>query len=91
MVLATVPGISQSDFAEATDIWQWSIMPPAAERLFAEAMPGGDIIAEARGNVLTATGFLQGLALQDLPPGAVEVDDPCFPLIVTVRAVKAAA
>lgn len=89
VILATVPGISQSDFSAETDVWQWSVMPPAARRLFAEALPGGVVEVEAHGNVLTATGFLQGLALEELPPSALERDDPCFPLIVTVRAVKA--
>ena len=91
VVLATVPGISQSDFGAETDVWQWSVMPPAARRLFEDAFPGGDVTVEAHGNVLTATAFLQGLALEELPRDSLALDDPCYPLIVTVRAVKPAA
>lgn len=91
VILATVPGISQSDFGAETDVWQWSIMPPAARRLFEEAFPGGGVAVEGRGNVLTATAFLQGLALEDLPCNALDLDDPCYPLIVTIRADKPAA
>jgi len=91
VVLATVPGLSQSDFGVETDVWQWSIMPPAARRLFDDAFPGGAVDVQAHGNVLTATAFLQGLALEELPPVALHLDDPCYPLIVTIRAAKPAA
>jgi hypothetical protein len=32
--------------------------------------------------------FLQGAALEEFPPAKLEVNDPFFPLIVAVRAVR---
>jgi hypothetical protein len=43
---------------------------------------------ESHGNVLTAAAYLYGLAVQDLAPGSFDVDDPEYPLIVTVVARK---
>ena len=40
------------------------------------------------GNVLVAMAFLQGAALEEIPRAKLDVDDPFFPLIVTVRAVR---
>jgi len=43
----------------------------------------------AHGNVLAATAFLQGLALEELRPADLDFNDPSYPVIVTGRAVKA--
>jgi hypothetical protein len=40
--------------------------------------------------VLTAVAFLIGMAAEELSTRELETDDPFFPLVVTVRATKAA-
>jgi hypothetical protein len=45
----------------------------------------------ARGNVLTAIAFLIGMATEELSTRELEHDDPFFPMLVTVRAVKGAS
>jgi SAM-dependent methyltransferase len=86
VALVSVPGISRLDRGRWPDLWH--LTPASAERLFGEAFAGGDVEVEARGNVLTATAFLHGLAAEELPPGAFAIDDPIFPVSVLVRARK---
>jgi peptidoglycan/xylan/chitin deacetylase (PgdA/CDA1 family) len=45
----------------------------------------------ARGNVLTMTAFLHGLCCDDIDAGEFAVDDPAYPLLITVRARKPSA
>lgn len=86
--LATVPGISQVDKGEWQDTWYWSLTPAAARRLFDDAFPGGSVVVEGHGNVLTSCAFLQGLASAELSAAELDYHDPSFPLVATVCAVK---
>ena len=43
---------------------------------------------EAHGNVLAATAFLQGLAVEDLRREELDQDDPDYQVSILVRAVK---
>ena len=43
----------------------------------------------AYGNILTTIAFLTGMAAEELSEKERERDDPDFPLLVTIRAVKA--
>ncbi len=88
VLLATVPGISQVDRGEWADSWYWSLTPGAAQRLFEEDFPAASLAVEAHGNVLAAIAFLEGLASHELRASELEVDDPAYPLIVTIRAVR---
>lgn len=90
VLLATVPGISQVDRGEWGDTWYWAFTPASARRLFRDAFPDGDVQVEAHGNVLAATAFLYGLAAEELRRGELDHHDPQYPLVVTVRARKAA-
>lgn len=90
VLLATFPGISQIDAGEWGGTWYWSFTPASAARLFGEVFPATALALETHGNVLTAVGFLHGLALQELRPEDLEHRDPSYPLIVAVRAVRPA-
>jgi hypothetical protein len=57
--------------------------------LFGEAFGPPQVTVRARGNVLSSIAFLAGMAYEELSRAELETDDPAFPLIVTVRAVKA--
>lgn len=87
--LATVPGISQVDCGEWRDTWFWSLTGSAAQRLFRDAFPDGTVSVETHGNVLASCAFLEGLASRELTTAELDYNDPSFPIVVAVRAVRA--
>ncbi len=89
--LATVPGISQLEVGEWRDTWYWSLTERSARRLFEERFGAGAVEVASHGNVLAACAFLQGLASEELRPGELDHHDPSYPLLITIRAVKADA
>ena len=91
VVLATVPGISQIADDDWCATWYWAFTPLSARRLFATAFAPEDVRVEAHGNVLAATAFLHGMAAGELRADELAHRDASYPLLITVRAVKAAA
>jgi SAM-dependent methyltransferase len=89
-LLCSVPTISRIDRLEL-DSEYWRLTPAACLRLFRDEFPRGDVDVRARGNVLTAIAFLIGMATEELSTRELEHDDPFFPMLVTVRAVKGAS
>lgn len=91
VILATVPcisQISQFDMERWGDFWRFTTL--SARRLFGEAFAGGTVEVESHGNVLAATAFLQGLAVEEVTKDRLDHHDPVYQLIVTIRAVRAA-
>jgi SAM-dependent methyltransferase len=88
-LLCTVPTVSRIGRRELTSEY-WRLTAAACARLFGEAFVGGTVDVRARGNVLGAVAFLTGMAAEELPSRDLDLDDPFFPVIVTVRATKAA-
>jgi len=70
--------------------WCWGFTGRSLRALLERAFPGARIEVAAHGNVLTAVGFLEGLAASELAPEAFEVDDADYPVVVTARVVKPA-
>ena len=66
VVLASVPGTPQSYDGQWREPWCWSFTPLSIRRLFEELFSPASVKVEAWGNVLAATGFLQGLAAEKL-------------------------
>jgi SAM-dependent methyltransferase len=91
VLLVTIPGISQIDRGEWGSSWYWSFTPLSARRLFEDHFPASALEIEVHGNVLSATAFLQGLASHELRPEELDACDPCYPVSILVRAVKAGA
>ncbi len=88
VVLATVPGITPLKDEEWNNCWYWNFTALSARRLFEEVFPPENIRVETYGNVLAATGFLQGLSVQDIQKQKLNYHDPCYEVVITVRAVK---
>lgn len=89
VLLLTAPGIqkiSRGDMEIGGDYWRFTTL--SMQRLFQEVFPVAGLRIEAFGNVLTAAGFLHGLAVEDLDRSALQYQDPDFPVSITVRAVK---
>ena len=90
VLLATVPGITQLDRYEWNTSWYWSFTNHSVRRLLEPAFGPANTTVESYGNVLTAVGFLHGLSVGELRPDELNASDPCYQLIVAVRASKAA-
>jgi SAM-dependent methyltransferase len=89
VLLATVPGITKISPPE-DETWGewWHLTSRSAQRLAEEAFGEGAVEVQAYGNVLTASGFLYGLAASDLKPEELDARDRLYEVIVGIRAVK---
>lgn len=68
------------------DYWRFTTL--STQKLFEEKFSPEDIEIKAYGNVLAATAFLYGLAVEDLKPEQLNYYDPDYQMLITVRAVK---
>jgi SAM-dependent methyltransferase len=89
VLLATMPGITRISTLEdeAFGEW-WHYTARSAQRLAEEAFGAGNVETRSYGNVLSAAGFLYGLAASDLKPEELDVHHRLYEVIVGVRAVK---
>ena len=90
VLLLTSPGISRIDRGDWKNTWYWSLTEASIRRLFFEVFGDENCDVGVHGNVYAATCFLQGLALDEVDRKKLDVLDPSFPLILTVRACKSA-
>jgi SAM-dependent methyltransferase len=89
VLLATVPGITKISPPEDEQYGEWwHFTGRSAKRLAEEAFGDGNVEARSYGNVLTAAGFLYGLAASDLTPEELAAHDRLYEVTVGVRAVK---
>lgn len=88
-VLCTLPVVSRIGRGELSPEY-WRFTPTTCKILFERTFPGGEFEVRGRGNVLACVAFLMGMAAEELKAEELETDDPFFPLLVTVRATKAA-
>ena len=89
VLLATVPGLTKISSIEDAEFGEWwHYTGRSARRLAEEAFGEGSVEVETFGNVLTAAGFLYGLAAPDLRVEELAAHDPLYEVIVGVRAVK---
>jgi SAM-dependent methyltransferase len=90
VLLATVSGIAQISRYDA-DHWgdYWRFTTASARRLVGEVFGDGNVEVEGHGNVLAATAFLYGLAVEELTPAELDHRDEDFDLLITIRATKA--
>lgn len=88
VLLATVPTVSRviREFDYLSDYWRFT--PAACSTLFSERFGATAVTVRGRGNVLASIAFLTGMAAEELSGRELESDDPDFPLLVTIRAVK---
>ena len=86
-LLCTVPTVSR--IARRTlETEYWRLTALTCERLFGDAFADGRVDVRAHGNVLTAVAFLVGMAAEELSSRELDLVDPFFPVLVTVRATK---
>jgi len=89
VLLATVPGLTRISPPEDEEWGEWwHYTSRSAKRLAEEAFGVGNAEVKSYGNVLSAAGFLYGLAASDLRPDELEAHDRLYEVIVGIRAVK---
>jgi SAM-dependent methyltransferase len=87
ILLVTVPGICRvCPVKVAPDYWRFTAS--SCERLFGDVFGERQVTVESHGNVLASVAFLEGLAQEELTHAELDVNDPLYPIVVTVRAVK---
>ncbi|WP_299758513.1 glycosyltransferase [uncultured Pontibacter sp.] len=87
-LLLTVPYITPIDYGEWEDTWYWSFTDKALKRLMQEMFPGDTAEITPYGNVFTATAFLYGMGLQEVPLDKLKYNDPHYQVTITVKAIK---
>ena len=90
VILVTVPGVAHKSCREDMEKWGdcWRFTRLSMKRLFQEVFGSDHARVESRGNVLAASAFLQGLAVEDLLPTDLEFNDPEYEVSIAVWARK---
>jgi len=90
VLLCTIPAISRVNYENGgvTSGDYWRLTQAAVRRLFDEFLPSTSTEIATYGNVAVCSAFLYGLATTEIPPEDLEFNDPWFPLIHCIRAVK---
>jgi SAM-dependent methyltransferase len=89
VLLLTTPGISQIsryDMDHWGDFWRFT--RASLRRLFSEVFPADSLRIETYGNVLAATAFLHGLAVEELTEDELNFVDADYEVIIAVRGRK---
>jgi len=89
VLLVTVPAVIRVAPPPEPDYWRFTA--DGCSRLFGDVFGTKQVAVRAYGNVLTCIAFLTGMAHEELSRTELEVEDPLFPLVITVRAVKDAS
>jgi len=88
VLLATVPAIVRIDSSLAdTDYWRFTV--PSCKAVFGAFFGTDSCAVRAYGNLIVAVAFLRGAAIEELSISSLERQDNRFPVVITVRAVKA--
>jgi SAM-dependent methyltransferase len=90
ILLATVPGISQTTDEVSGSLWCWGFTPRSAKLLLDEFFPQGSVETRSYGNVLSAVAFLHGLAAGELTAVELNHYEPGYDVTIAIRAMKAA-
>lgn len=90
VLLVTAPAMcpaSAPESGEYHDLWRF--FPAGLGSLFEAVFGPGRVQSGSAGNLVAATAFLHGLAVEDLGPGELDRRDRRFPLVTWARAQKA--
>ena len=90
VLLVTVPSVSRlaPRYGLPTDYWRFT--QASCTALFGAVFGAEQVTVRAYGSVLTNIAFLTGMAHEELTHRELDAHDDYFPLIIAVRAIKAA-
>lgn len=86
VLLVTVPGITPVQPGEGYH-WYWSLTEEALQRLLQVSFDPSKIETKCYGNLLSATAFLHGAAVQEIPKRKLDRFDARYPVTIAARAV----
>jgi SAM-dependent methyltransferase len=91
VLLVTVPLLCRiaPRYGPATEFWHFTAASCA--RLFGDVFGAENVEVRTHGNVLAATAFLYGAAVEEIPREKLDVHDPFFPVTISVRATRTGA
>ena len=84
VLLATLPGATQRTGGASF----WRFTPYSARLMFTQVFGEHAVTLAARGNVLIALAHAHRLSSSEVGTEALRVDDPAFPFMIGVRAVR---
>ncbi len=88
VLLCTVPASGRISCENGLDRDFWRFTEASVRTLFSDAFPIDAFEITTFGNVLARTAFLYGLAPHELTPSELDANDPFFPVVYAIRAVK---
>ncbi len=88
VLLATLPSMSRTDRMSGIDGDYWRFTTASAKYLFDKKFSSEKVTIESKGNVRSGIYFYAGMSLEESSSDVLQQNDPQFPLIITVRAVK---
>lgn len=88
VLLLTVPGISQLERGEWGRAWCWSFTQTSIRKLFGRSFAEDAMDIQTHGNCFAAIAFLFCAGLEEVDRAKLDVLDPTYPVIVTLRAQK---
>jgi SAM-dependent methyltransferase len=91
VLLVTLPTLSRIVHGQGLEWDYWRFTAASCRRMFGDVFGPEHVEVRTWGNVLASVAFLRGTAYEEIPRHKLDVNDPYFPLLVTVRAVKSTA
>jgi len=88
VLLASVPSVGRIDPRPGVDRDYWRFTAAGARYLFHKVFDASHVEVKAHGNCRVGLGFWVGMAVEELTEAARELNDPDFPVLVTIRAIK---
>ncbi len=88
VLLATMPTICRVDCVAGDEGDYWRYTRAGSAYLFAQAFKVNRLQVQSVGNILTGIGFWIGLSQEDYHARDFAYNDPNFPCLTTVRAIK---
>jgi SAM-dependent methyltransferase len=86
-LLVTMPSLSRC--REQLDGDFWRLMPAGAGRLFGDVFGPQNVTVAGHGNAVLGAAFFIGVATEEVSSRQLDRHDPYFPILVTIRAIKA--
>ena len=68
--------------------WYWTFTPQSLDMLLESSFGRERVCIKSYGNVFSATCFLWGIAMEEIKREELDWNDPDYPLLLTVRAVR---
>jgi SAM-dependent methyltransferase len=91
VLLATAPGISPLSIDEWSEVWHWSFTRHSFLRLAQDVFGAALVNSRVYGNVLAATCFLEGIAVEEITTTELDHRDLDCDVLIGIRAQKAGA